>query len=130
MNSYDTHARAVHRYIDALGEGDAPTLTALFAPDGEVVSPLVGRLPAGRFFDQLGEMTARSELTLVDILFSASHPRRVAAYFHYRWTLRSGAAVDFDCCDIFEFAEAGEGEPRIELMRIVYDTAPVRELMT
>jgi hypothetical protein len=129
MNSHDTYARAVHRYIEALGEGDPPALTALFAPGGEVVSPLVGRLPAGRFFDQLGEMTARSELTLVDILSSTSHPRRVAAYFRYRWTLHSGPVVDFDCCDIFDFAEADAGGPRIELMTIVYDTAPVRQLM-
>jgi ketosteroid isomerase-like protein len=130
MNSHDAQLGAVRRYIDALGAGDAATLTNLFTPDGEVISPLAGRLPAGRFFDQLGAMTDKSELTLLDILVSASHPRRVAAYFRYRWTLRSGLVVDFDCCDIFEFAQMDDGHPRVELMTIIYDTAPVRERMS
>jgi SnoaL-like domain len=129
MNSHDTYAGTVRRYIDALGKGDARALTDLFVPGGEVISPLVGRLPAGHFFAQLGEMTESSELTLVDILAGAGHPRRSAAYFRYRWTLRSGPVVDFDCCDVFEFAQVAEGEPRIRLLTIVYDTAPIRELM-
>jgi hypothetical protein len=130
MDDQHAYTGAVHRYIDALGNGHAPTLTSLFMPDGEVSSPLVGRLPAGRFFDQLGEMTTVSQLTLVDILLSANHPRRVAAYFRYRWTLRTGPVVDFDCCDLFEFAPPAEtGRPLIQLMTIVYDTAPVRALM-
>lgn len=130
MYDHDAYTGAVRRYIDALGEGHAPTLTSLFAPGGEVISPLVGRLPAGHFFDQLGEMTNVNQLTLVDILVSASHPRRVAAYFRYRWTLRAGPVVDFDCCDLFEFAAAGDDDqPLIQLMTIVYDTAPVRALM-
>jgi hypothetical protein len=135
MNPVEAHQHplivAVNRYITALGEGDAPTLAGLFVPGGEVISPLVGRLPADRFFAQLGEMTDVSQLTLVDILVSARHPRRVAAYFRYRWTLRSGPVVDFDCCDLFEFAEpdGDAGAPLIQLMTIVYDTAPVRALM-
>jgi hypothetical protein len=42
---------------------------------------------------------------------STSHPRRIAAYFRYRWTLRSGPVVGFDCWDLFEFAVAGDHEP-------------------
>jgi hypothetical protein len=129
VNSQDPYTGMVRRYIDALGKGDARALTDLFTPGGEVVSPLVGRLPAGRFFAELDQLTEASELTLVDILVGAGRPRRLAAYFRYRWTLRSGPIVDFDCCDVFEFAQVGGGEPRIELMTIIYDTAPVRELM-
>jgi hypothetical protein len=33
-------------------------LAGLFVPGGETASPLVGRLPADRFFAQLTDMTA------------------------------------------------------------------------
>jgi ketosteroid isomerase-like protein len=134
MSTTDQQARrvaVVHRYLTALGEGDTDGVLALFAPGAEVRSPLMGRMPAARFFARLAQESAASRLTVYDLLASVDGGLRVAAYFRYDWTLRSGPAVVFDCCDLFEFAEpdgdADDGvEPLVRGLTIVFDAAPVR----
>jgi ketosteroid isomerase-like protein len=115
----------VRRYLATLSGGDPAALAELFTPDGAVVSPLVGKVPAGPFFAQLAHASQESRLDVVDLMVSADEGPRVAAYFQYRWTLRDGPVVTFDCCDIFEFAEGTE-EPLVRLLTIIYDAAPVR----
>jgi ketosteroid isomerase-like protein len=114
----------VRRYLATLSEGDPGTLAELFTPDGVVVSPLVGQVPAGPFFAQLAHASQESRLDVFDLMVSADDGPRVAAYFQYRWTLRDGPAVTFDCCDIFEFTDTAE--PLVRRLTIIYDAAPVR----
>ncbi|WP_431904074.1 nuclear transport factor 2 family protein [Nonomuraea sp. bgisy101] len=123
------HARVdiVHRYLRALDAGDTGEIVTLFHPAGEVISPFLGRVPTTGFFAKLAESSLRSDITVHDVLPSLTEPR-VAAYFHYGWTLRDGSVVEFDCCDIFDFApQPDDGTPpQIATMTIIYDTAPVR----
>lgn len=132
LDHYRRHVEAVHAYLDALGRGDTEAIIDAFADDGEVISPFLGRLPARPFFARLAESSMRSDIEIFDILVSAQGAPRCVAYFHYHWTLRDGTVVQFDCCDVFDFAppaaasDAAE-RPRIKLMTIIYDTAPLRE---
>lgn len=124
------HARVavVRRYLDALDAGDTGQIVKLFHPDAEVISPFLGRMSSTGFFAKLAESSQRSDITVHDVLPSLTAPR-VAAYFHYRWTLRDGSVVEFDCCDVFDFAPQPDDDgapPRVVLMTIIYDTAPVR----
>ena len=122
-------AGVVRRYLAALDAGDTAAIVRLFGPAGEVVSPLLGHLPAPAFFAKLAAASRRSDIEVFDVLVSTTAAPRAAAYLRYRWTLRDGAVVVFHCCDVFDFAQepAADGsEPRIRRLRIVYDTAPLR----
>ncbi|GAA0918336.1 nuclear transport factor 2 family protein [Nonomuraea longicatena] len=112
----------VHRYLGALEAGDTAAIVELFAPGGQVISPFLGRLAAPAFFTRLAASSRSSRITPIDVLTSAAGGRAVA-WFHYRWTLRDGSVLDFDCCDVFDFAA---GSARVALLTIVYDTAPIR----
>ncbi|MCW8207191.1 nuclear transport factor 2 family protein [Verminephrobacter aporrectodeae subsp. tuberculatae] len=116
----------VRRYLDALQAGDTAALVACFEAEGCVVSPFLGTMPARSFFPKLAQASARSVITPMD-LFASVQPdaevTRVAAYFHYDWTLKDGSLVAFNCVDIFDFAPGSE---RIARMHIVYDTHPLR----
>ena len=121
-------AGVVRRYLAALNAGDTAAIVRLFGPAGEVVSPLLGHLPAPAFFARLAAASRRSDVEVVDVLVGTSAAPRAAAYLRYRWTLRDGTIVVFDCCDVFDFAgePAADGpEPRIRRLRIFYDTAPL-----
>ena len=127
------YVAAVHAYFDALRSGDPERVVALFSNDGEVISPFLGRMPASAFFAKLADTSMSSEIDVFDVLVSAQGSPRAVGYFNYRWTLRDGTVLRFDCCDVFDFsppsAEAADGveAARIELMTIVYDTAPLRD---
>ncbi len=128
------YVAAVHAYFDALRSGDPDRIVALFSTDGGVISPFLGRMPASAFFAKLTDTSLSSEIDVFDVLVSAQGAPRAVGYFNYRWTLRDGTVLRFDCCDVFDFGpdnEAAKGPetPRIQLMTIVYDTAPVRDLV-
>jgi hypothetical protein len=109
--------------------GDTAAIVRLFGPVGEVVSPFLGRMPAPEFFAKLAVASRRSDIEVFDVLVSTTAALRAAAYLRYHWTLRDGAVVVFDCCDVFDFAHepATDGsEPRIRRLTILYDTAPLR----
>jgi hypothetical protein len=122
-------AGVVRRYLAALNAGDTAAIIRLFEPAGEVVSPLLGCMPAPEFFARLAAASRRSDIEVFDVLVSTTTAARAAAYLRYHWTLRDGTAVVFDCCDVFDFAQepaANRSEPRIRRLRIHYDTAPLR----
>lgn len=109
----------VRRYLGALAAADPDAATALFAPDGTVVSPLYGTLPAAEFYPALFADTASSVL----------HHRRtltaegtVAFWFDFDWVLADGTPAPFTVVDVAELADDG----RIERLHIVYDTHPLR----
>jgi hypothetical protein len=118
----------VREYLAALDASDAEAMLGLFHPSGEVLSPFLGRMGAHSFFTKLTQSSLASDIDVFDVLPSLSAPR-VAAYFHYRWTLLDGSIVEFDCCDIYDFvtdSESPAARPLIKTMTIVYDTAPIR----
>jgi ketosteroid isomerase-like protein len=129
---HEAYVATVHAYFDALRNGDPDRIVALFSTDGQVISPFLGRMPASAFFAKLADTSTRSEIDVFDVLVSAKGSPRALGYFNYRWTLRDGTVLRFDCCDVFDFgqpvesARGVEAVP-IELMTIVYDTAPLRD---
>jgi hypothetical protein len=117
----------VRNYLRHLHDSDTAALISTFEDDGVVHSPFLGTMKASEFFPRLAQASSQSVITLID-LFSSVQPGsgvvRVAAYFRYDWTLSDGRLVDFTCVDVFEFRP---GSDRIQAMRIVYDTHPIRE---
>jgi ketosteroid isomerase-like protein len=109
------------QYLAALNAGHVERVLALFDDDAFVLSPLYGRMPVAPFYRALFSDTSRSETTFVDLFESGSGA--VALQFHYRWTLKSGRVVEFDCVDVFAL---NEGRTRFASLTIIYDTAPLR----
>ena len=110
------------QYLAALNEGNLEGILALFEPDARVVSPLYGTVPVAPFYAGLFGDTNRSETRFVNLFESVSGP--VALQFHYRWTLRSGRVVEFDCVDVFDL---NADRSRFSGLTIIYDTAPLRD---
>ncbi|WP_420474052.1 nuclear transport factor 2 family protein [Noviherbaspirillum sp. ST9] len=110
------------QYLTALNEGKLERVLALFEPDASVLSPLYGRMPVAPFYAGLFGDTNRSETTFVNMFESASGA--VALQFHYRWTLKNGRMVEFDCVDVFSL---NADRSRFSSLTIIYDTAPLRE---
>ncbi|HYD95187.1 MAG TPA: nuclear transport factor 2 family protein [Noviherbaspirillum sp.] len=109
------------RYLGALNAGNVAQVLALFDQDAMVLSPLYGRMPAGRFYADLFADTGRSETRFVNLFESPSG--QVALQFHYRWTLSTGRVVEFDCVDVFEL---NADRSLFAGLTIIYDTAPLR----
>jgi ketosteroid isomerase-like protein len=110
------------QYLAALNQGNLERVLALFDADAYVLSPLYGRMPVAPFYAGLFGDTKRSETTFVNLFESASGD--VALQFHYRWTLKSGRVVEFDCVDVFAL---NADRSRFSSLAIIYDTAPLRE---
>jgi hypothetical protein len=117
----EARGRVIRRYLRGLERADAPAILRLFAPGGEVTSPLYGRRPAAEFYPMLFAATARSRIALHRRLASLDDPDTLAADFDYEWDLADGTAARFRCVDVFTF---GPGA-KIRHLAIVYDTAQV-----
>lgn len=113
--------RVVRRYLRGLARADARAVLRLFAPDGEVLSPLYGRMRAAEFYPVLFAATARSRITLHHVLAGIADPSTLAADFDYEWDLADGTAARFRCVDVFTFG----ADTRITQLAIIYDTAQV-----
>lgn len=123
-----TPLETVRTYLKCLHAGDTAGLVAVFDNEGVVHSPFLGTMRARDFFARLAQASSGSVITVIDLFVSAepagTEGTRVAAYFRYDWTLSDGSVVDFTCVDVFTFRP---GSTRIQDMRIVYDTHPLRE---
>jgi len=117
------HVTALQIYMKALGESDYATIKNLFAPDGKVLSPFLGEMAAGPFFDRLGEASSRNVITPIDIFLSATGKHKAAAYFRYDWTLRDGTLITFKVMDLFTFDPDSN---KVKYLDLIYDTHPVR----
>jgi hypothetical protein len=116
----------VRDYLAALETGDPDRILALFAADGWVLSPMLGRMSARDFFPKVVAASSTTQLTVHDVLVSAEgHPRAVG-YFLYEWWLRDGSKVAFECADVFNF---NPSTGKIESLIILYDTHPIRALV-
>ena len=110
-------------YMKALGESDYATIKNLFAADGKVLSPFLGEMAAGPFFDRLGEASSRNVITPIDIFLSATEKHHAAAYFQYDWTVRDGTLITFKVMDLFTFEPEGN---KVKYLDLIYDTHPIR----
>jgi ketosteroid isomerase-like protein len=110
-------------YLDALNNGSLEKVLSLFAPNALVVSPLYGERPATTFYKELFADTNRSDTRLLHIFHSTGGNPAVALHFQYRWTLKSGKIVEFECVDVFETTP---DRKQFTKLTIIYDTAPLR----
>lgn len=112
------------RYLAALNAGDLAAVQALFAPGATVVSPLYGVVDAASFYRDLFADTARSATTPLNVFLPSGDAPAVALHFRYRWTLKSGKVVEFECVDVFELSADRQ---QFAKLTIIYDTAPIRD---
>ena len=113
-------------YLAALNAGSIESVLALFEPDAVVDSPLYGTMPVAPFYVDLFGDTNRSQTRLLHVFNAApdaSGACAVALHFHYRWTLKNGREVEFECVDVFEL---NADLSRFSRLKIIYDTAPIR----
>lgn len=110
-------------YMTALGDSDYATVKALFAPQGTVLSPFLGKMPAGPFFDRLARASSRNVITPIDIFLSHADRHHATAYFQYDWTVRDGTVISFKVMDLFTFEPHTD---KIVHLDLIYDTHPIR----
>ncbi|HAS39825.1 MAG TPA: hypothetical protein DCS93_05070 [Microscillaceae bacterium] len=119
-----TKSEVAKQYIHHLDQGNIAHVIALFAKDGQVHSPIYGIQPAREFYTALSNDTTSSELHL-DGIFEESQANRLALYFTYHWTLKSGESVTFEVVDIITFNAMNQ----ITTLKIIYDTHITRQLV-
>lgn len=119
------HINIAKNYIDLLEKGDIAGVILLFSDSGKVHSPIYGEKTAKNFYTDLAEDTTESKL-IINGIFEEPSSSRVALYFNYEWTLKSGKIVDFDVVDIIVF----DAEGKISELRIIYDTVQSRRMVS
>lgn len=117
------YASVLHTYMAALGQSDYARVKSLFAPEGKVLSPFLGEMLAGPFFDRLAGASARNVITPIDIFLSATEKNHATAFFQYDWTVKDGTLITFKVMDLFTF-EADSN--RVAYLDLIYDTHPIR----
>lgn len=110
-------------YMAALGRSDYATVKDLFAPGGKVLSPFLGEMLAGPFFDRLAGASTRNVITPIDIFLSAAGRHHATAYFQYDWTVRDGTLITFKVMDLFTFDPDSH---KVTSLDLIYDTHPIR----
>lgn len=126
MSGSDLKTRYIdvmRRYMKALDAADYPAIVALFAPGGRVVSPFLGEMEAGPFFERLGGASQKNVITPIDVFVSADGTPRATAFFRYDWTVNDGTLISFEVMDLFEFAP---GTAQVKRLSLIYDTHPIR----
>ncbi len=112
----------VRLYFERLTASDIGGIITMFAADGHVDSPFLGRMDAASFFEKLGKASSNNRLTVFDVLLG-ENGNSAAAHFQYDWTLSNGHQLTFQGVDYFQFDDAGQ----FKSMSIFYDTHPLRE---
>jgi hypothetical protein len=119
-----TRKEIVKQYIEFLSIGNIEKIVGLFAENGKVYSPIYGENTADKFYETLNDDTFNSELNLKGI-FEDSDTKKIALYFEYTWTVKSGKVVVFDVVDIIEF----DNRNKFLELKIIYDTIVSRRLV-
>jgi len=117
------YVNILQTYMTALGRSDYVTVKSLFAPGGKVLSPFLGEMTFGPFFDRLAGASTRNVITPIDIFLSATEKNRATAYFQYDWTVRDGTLIKFEVMDLFTFESRTN---KITYLNLIYDTHPIR----
>ncbi len=108
------------QYLRALEHGKYDEITALFAEDATVTSPLYGEMDAATFYKALFEDTQQS--TIAPLHFFTNE-NAGAAHFRYEWILEDGTPTSFECVDVVKLSENG----KIVHLTIIYDTYTIRQ---
>lgn len=119
-----TKTEVAQIYVDLLAKGDMNAVIDLFSQDGVVHSPIYGLMQASEFYHKLAEDTTSSSIEM-DGIFHEKESERIAIYFKYTWTVKSGKQVIFDVVDVITFDEQG----KIQELKIIYDTVISRRLV-
>lgn len=117
------YVAVLQTYMKALGDSDYASVKRLFAPGAQVLSPFLGTMEAGPFFDRLGEASSLNVITPIDIFISTTEKHHATAYFQYDWTVRDGTLITFKVMDLFTFEPQGD---RVTCLDLIYDTHPIR----
>jgi hypothetical protein len=117
------YVAVLQTYMAALGRSDYATVKGLFAPGGKVLSPFLGEMAAGAFFDRLAGASARNVITPIDIFLSTTEAQHATAYFRYDWTVHDGTLISFKVMDLFSF---DAGSDKVSYLDLIYDTHPIR----
>lgn len=117
------YVRVLQAYMTALGQSDYATVKSLFAPGGQVLSPFLGEMLAGPFFDRLAGASSRNVITPIDIFLSQGASHHATAYFRYDWTVRDGTLISFKVMDLFTFDPDSD---KVRYLDLIYDTHPIR----
>ncbi len=117
------HVTALQTYMKALGEATMPPSRTSSPLMEKVLSPFLGEMAAGPFFDRLGEASSQNVITPIDIFLSATGKNKAAAYFRYDWTLRDGTLITFKVMDLFTFDPDSN---KVKYLDLIYDTYPIR----
>ena len=83
-----------------------------------------GVIDAAAFYRDLFADTTRSATTPINTFLPSGNQGSVALHFRYRWTLKSGKLVEFECVDVFELSADRQ---QFTKLTIIYDTAPIRD---
>lgn len=122
-NSMHPYTSILQTYMTALGQSDYATVKSLFTPSGKVLSPFLGEMPVGPFFDRLAGASTKNVITPIDIFLSAADKHHATAYFQYDWTVRDGTLITFKVMDLFTFEP---GTHKVTYLDLIYDTHPIR----
>jgi hypothetical protein len=117
------YVTVLQTYMTALGRSDYATVKGLLAHGGKVLSPFLGEMLAGPFFDRLAGASTKNVITPIDIFLSTTEKNHATAYFQYEWTVRDGTLITFKVMDLFTF------EPnsyKFTYLDLIYDTHPIR----
>jgi ketosteroid isomerase-like protein len=112
----------VKAYFEALNSGSYERIIRLFSKYALVDSPLYGKMQASEFFKDLLADTAKSKVTVTDILESKKFGS-IAARISYQWILKNSKFTSFEGVDLFQVSPEG----KIDRLSIFYDTANVRD---
>lgn len=100
----------------ALGQSDYATVKSLLAPGGKVVSPFLGEMLAGPFFDRRAGASTNKLITPIDVFPSATDKHLATAHFQYDWTLCGGTLISFKVMDLFSFDPASARVTGLDLI--------------
>jgi hypothetical protein len=103
LSQMHPHLSLLKTYMTALGGSDYATVKSLFAPGGKVLSPFLGEMLAGPFFDRLAGASTKNVITPIDIFLGEAGKNHATAYFQYDWTVRDGTLITFKVMDLFTF---------------------------
>lgn len=117
----DVREKTIRKYFERMTAGDIEGIIEMFSPDGVVVSPFLGEMPARAFFEKLRNASSKSTLTVHDVLVSEAK-NSGAGHFRYDWELADGSELTFEGVDVFSF----DSEQKFQSMQIFYDTHPLR----
>jgi ketosteroid isomerase-like protein len=108
-------------YLDAMAGGDIEGVCSCFTGDATINSPVYGDVSVRPFYERLFADTLSAEINLREIYSAVERPNRFAAHFGYKWVRKSGAMLETDLVDLFEFENG-----RIARLRIIFDSQPTR----